>query len=93
MFIKFPVTALETALATTSFQDFTDRAIPQVVGAINSTHIEILDPLSDVREQTRLLSKKKIEYHKFTGCCWLKLDVFRCFDQLPMECARCKNIT
>ena len=47
MFIKFLVTALETALATTSFQEFTDCAIPQVVGAVDSTHMEILAPLSE----------------------------------------------
>ena len=45
-FIKFPVTALETALATMSFQEFTDCAISQVVGAVDSTHMEILAPLS-----------------------------------------------
>ena len=41
-FIKFPVTALETVLAATSFQEFIDCAIPQVVGAVDGTHIEIL---------------------------------------------------
>ena len=45
-FIKFPVLALETTLATTSFQEFTDCAIPQVVGAVDGTHIEILAPSS-----------------------------------------------
>ena len=45
--IKFPVTALETALTTTSFQEFTDSAIPQVVGAVDRTHIEILAPSSE----------------------------------------------
>ena len=45
-FIKLPVTALETALATASFQKFTYCAIPQVVGAVDGTHIEILAPLS-----------------------------------------------
>ena len=46
-FIKFPVTALETALATTSFQEFTDCAILQVVGTVDGTHIEILAPSSE----------------------------------------------
>ena len=48
-FIKFPVTALENALATTSFQEFTDCAISQVVGAVDGTHIEILAPSSQSR--------------------------------------------
>ena len=46
-FIKFPVTALETALATTSFQELTDCAISQVAGAVDGTHIEILAPSSE----------------------------------------------
>ena len=46
-FIKLPVTALETALATTSFQEFSDCAIPKVVGAVDGTHIEILAPSSE----------------------------------------------
>ena len=46
-FIKFPVTALETALATTSFQEFTDCSIPQVVAAVDGTHIETLAPSSE----------------------------------------------
>ena len=48
-FIKFPVTALENALATTSFQEFTDCAISQVVGAVDGTHIEISAPSSQSR--------------------------------------------
>ena len=39
--IKFPVIALETTFATTSFQEFTDYTIRQVVGAVGGTHIEI----------------------------------------------------
>ena len=46
-FIKFPVTASETTLATTSFQEFTDCAIPQVVGAVDDMHIESLAPSSE----------------------------------------------
>ena len=38
---------METALATTSFQEFTGCAIPQVVGAVDGPHIEILAPLSE----------------------------------------------
>ena len=44
MLIKFPVTELETTLATTSFKEFTDCAIPQVVGGVGGAHIEILAP-------------------------------------------------
>ena len=51
-FIKFPVTALETVLATTSFQEFTDCGIPQVVRAVDGTHIENFS--SFAREQTWL---------------------------------------
>ena len=46
-FIKFPVTALETSLTTTLFQEFTDCAMPQVVGAADGTYIEILAPLPE----------------------------------------------
>ena len=46
-FIKFPVTAFETTLATMSFQEFTHCAISQVAGAVDGTHIEILAPLSE----------------------------------------------
>ena len=46
-FIKFPVTALDTTLATTSFQEFTDCAIPQVAGAVDGMHTEILSPSSE----------------------------------------------
>ena len=46
-FIKFPNMMLETALAIKSFVEFTDSAIPQVLGAIDGTHIQILAPASD----------------------------------------------
>ena len=46
-FIKFPKTTLETAAKIRSFRDFTGCKIPQVLGAIDGTHVEILTPSSD----------------------------------------------
>ena len=46
-FIKFPKTTLETGAKIRSFRDFTGCKIPQVLGAIDRTHIEILAPSSD----------------------------------------------
>ena len=46
-FIKFPKTTLETGAKIRSFRDFTGCKIPQVLGAIDGTHIEILAPSSD----------------------------------------------
>ena len=46
-FIKFPKTALETCTAIKAFQESTDCVIPQALGAIDGTHIEILAPPSD----------------------------------------------
>ena len=68
-FIKFPDTALETSLATTLFQDFIDSTMPQVVGAVDGTYIEILAPLPESKLDT--FHKTKV-HHKFTGCYCLK---------------------
>ena len=46
-FIKFPKTTLETGAKIRSFCDFTGCKIPQVLGAIDGTHIEVLAPSSD----------------------------------------------
>ena len=46
-FIKFPKTALETGSKIRSLRDFTGCKIPQVLGAIDGTHMEILAPSSD----------------------------------------------
>ena len=46
-FIKFPKTTLETGAKIRSFCDFTGCKIPQILGAIDGTHIEILAPSSD----------------------------------------------
>ena len=46
-FIKFPKTTLETGAKIRSFRDFTGCKIPQVLGAINGGHIEMLAPSSD----------------------------------------------
>ena len=46
-FIKFPKTTLETGAKIRSFRDFTGCKIPQVLGAIDGTHIEIWAPFSD----------------------------------------------
>ena len=46
-FIKFPKTTLETGSKIRSFCDITGCKIPQVLGAIDVTHIEILAPSSD----------------------------------------------
>ena len=43
-FIKFPKTSLETGSKIRSFCNFTGCKIPQVLGAIDGTHIEILAP-------------------------------------------------
>ena len=43
-FIKFPKTTFEFAEAMKLFQDFTECKIPQVVGAIDGTRIEIMAP-------------------------------------------------
>ena len=43
-FIKFPKTTLESGAKIRSFRDFTGCKIPQVLGAIDGTHIEILAP-------------------------------------------------
>ena len=46
-FIKFLKTTLETGAKIRSFCDFTGCKIPQVLGAIDGMHIEILAPSSD----------------------------------------------
>ena len=46
-FIKFPKTTFETSEAMKRFQEFTECKIPQVVGAIDGTHIEIMAPSTD----------------------------------------------
>ena len=46
-FIKFPETTLETGAKIRSFCNFTGCKIPQVLGAIDKTHIEMLAPFSD----------------------------------------------
>ena len=46
-FIKFPKTTFETGAKIRSFHDFTGCKIPQVLGAIDGTHIEILALSSD----------------------------------------------
>ena len=43
-FIKFPKTRMEVALEIQHFQDSVDCKIPQTVGAIDGTHIEINSP-------------------------------------------------
>lgn len=43
-FIKFPKTTFENAEAMKLFQEFTECKIPQVVGAIDGTCIEIMAP-------------------------------------------------
>ena len=47
IFVKFPDTMLAAAEAVKSFQEFTDCKIPQVCGAIDGTHIEIISPSSE----------------------------------------------
>ena len=49
-FIKFPKTTLETGAEIRSFCNFTGCKIPQVLGATDRTHIEILAPSSDSKE-------------------------------------------
>ena len=39
------------------------------------------------RERIWLFFKKEKVHHKFTDCCWLKLDVFRCFDWFSKQCS------
>ena len=46
-FIQFPRTAVDTAKEVQKFTASTDCAIPQVVGAIDGTHVEILSPGGD----------------------------------------------
>ena len=46
-FIKFPNNAIETASEIQSFKVMTGCVIPQVLGAIDGTHIEILSPECD----------------------------------------------
>ena len=46
-FMKFPETTLETGAKIRSFCNFTGCKIPQVLGAIDKTHIEMLAPFSD----------------------------------------------
>ena len=48
-YIKFPQNGQETANEIQKFKSFTDCAIPQVVAAIDGTHIEILTPEGDSR--------------------------------------------
>ena len=46
-FIKFPLTILDHATAIKAFAEYTGCKIPQVVGAIDGTHREILAPASE----------------------------------------------
>lgn len=48
-FIRFPETEPETAIAIAKFHDSSGCELPQVVGAIDGTHIEILAPNSESR--------------------------------------------
>ena len=90
-FIKFPVTALENALATTSFQEFTDCAISQVVGAVDGTHIEILAPSS----QSRLdyFSRKQKYTIKSQAVVGSNLMFLNASTGFAKQCARCQNVT
>ena len=46
-FIKFPKTRMNVALQIQKFEDSVDYRIPQTVGAIGGTHIEINSPNRD----------------------------------------------
>uniref|UniRef100_A0A7M5XN08 DDE Tnp4 domain-containing protein n=2 Tax=Clytia hemisphaerica TaxID=252671 RepID=A0A7M5XN08_9CNID len=48
-FIHFPETELETAIAIEKFHESAGCELPQVVGAIDGTHMEILKPDSESR--------------------------------------------
>ena len=45
--MKFPKATFETVETMKHFQEFTECKIPQVVGAIDGTHIEIVAPSTD----------------------------------------------
>ena len=78
-FIKFLVTTLETALATTSFQESTNCAIPQVVGTVDATYIEILAPLSESLAPFSRKQKYTINSQAVVGSNLMFLDVLTCF--------------
>ena len=48
-FISFPTTELETSLSIRKFKETVGCEIPQVVGAIDATHVEILAPSNESR--------------------------------------------
>ena len=79
-FIKFPLTTLDHGTATKAFAQYTRCKIPQVFGAIDGTHIEILAAASESKPDN--YSRKQ----KFTtntqaviGANLVFLDVARAF--------------
>ena len=48
-FIHFPESELETAIAIEKFSESVDCDLPQVVGAIDATHVQILAPANESR--------------------------------------------
>ena len=75
-FINFPENGRETGTAIQSFQRFCNCVIPQVLGAIDGTHIEILSPdcLSKVDYFSRKL-KFTINTQAVIGSNYMFLDV------------------
>ena len=48
-FIQFPQTELETSISIEKFKEIFECELPQVVGAIDATHVEILAPSNESR--------------------------------------------
>jgi hypothetical protein len=76
-FIKFPVNCRDTTRAIALFQD--DCRIPQAIGAIDGTHIEIIAP------------ENPFDYLQcnHAGCCWRKFNVIRHCHWVSRQYARC----
>lgn len=67
-FIKSPKSRTETATEIFKFKEFTDCKIPQTVGTIDGTHIEINSPGGESRID--YFSRKTKIFNKNTSSCW-----------------------